>query len=84
MVGQCVEPPLSVVVDREEGYHMSSIGQGRVYRNLSKYLLRLTGYDSLTWELPKCVDVLEAVGEFHQQYHMKLRPLESVLRGPRT
>jgi len=39
------------------------------------------GDNSLIWELPKFVDEVQAVEEFHQRYPMKPGPLENVLRG---
>jgi len=60
-----VEPPLSVEVDGEEEYQVSSVEDSRVYRNQLQYLIRWTGYDSLTSEPGQSVDGLQAVEEFH-------------------
>jgi hypothetical protein len=56
--GQVVLPPPSVEVDGEEEYQVSSIEDSRMYRNQLQYLIRWTGYDSLTWEPAKFVDGL--------------------------
>jgi hypothetical protein len=82
--GQVVPPPPPVEVDGEEEYQVSSVENGRVYRNQLQYLIRWTGYDSLTCEPAKFVDGLHAVGEFHQRYPAKPRPLENALGGPRA
>jgi hypothetical protein len=55
-----------------------------VYRSQLQYLVRWTGYDSLTWEPGKFVDGLQAVEEFHQRYPEKPGPLENALGGPRA
>jgi hypothetical protein len=47
-----------------------------------QYLIRRTGYHSLTWEPAKFVDGLRVVAEFHRQYSEKPGPLENALRGP--
>ena len=47
-MGQRVEPPPSVEVDGEEEYQVSSVADSRIYRNQLQYLIRWTGYDSLT------------------------------------
>ena len=82
--GQVVPPPPPVEVEGEEEYQVSSIEDSRVYRNQLQYLVRWTGYDSLTWEPAKFVDGLQAVEEFHKQYPGKPGPLESALGGPRA
>jgi hypothetical protein len=64
--GQAVFPPPSVEVDGEEEYQVSSVEDSWMYRNQLQYLIRWTGYDSLTWQPAKFVDGLQAVGEFHQ------------------
>ena len=84
LVGQRREPPPPVEVDGEEEYQVSSVEDSRIYRNQLQYLIRWTGYDSLTWEPAKFVDGLQAVEEFHQRYPQKPGPLENVLGGPRT
>jgi len=84
LVGQRVEPAPLVEVDGEKEYQVSSVEDSRMYLNQLQYLIRRTGYDSLTWEPAKFVDGLKAVGEFLQQYPQKPGPLENVLRGPRT
>ena len=58
-------PPPPVEVDDEEEYQVSSVEESRVYRNQLQYFVRLTGYDSLTWEPTKVIDWLQAVEEFH-------------------
>jgi len=83
-VGQRVDPPPVVEVDREVEYQVSSVENSRVYRNQSQYLIRWTGYDFLTWDPARFVDGLQAVDEFYQRYPHKLEPLEKVLGGPRT
>jgi predicted GH43/DUF377 family glycosyl hydrolase len=82
--GQVVPPPPPVEVDGEEEYQVSSVEDSRVYRNQLQYLIRWTGYDSLTWEPAKFVDGLQAVGEFHKRYPEKPGPLENALGGPRA
>jgi len=82
--GQRIELPTPVEVDGEEEYQVSGVEDSRVYRNQLQYLVRWTGYDSLTWEPAKFVDGLQAVEEFHQQYSRKPGPLGNVLGGPRT
>jgi predicted GH43/DUF377 family glycosyl hydrolase len=47
--GQVVPPPSPVEVDGEEEYQVSSVEDSRIYRNQLQYLVRWTGYDSLTW-----------------------------------
>jgi len=83
-IGQQFDPPPSVEVDGEKQYQVSSVEDSRIYQSQLQYLIWWTGYDSLTWELAKFVDGLQAVGEFHQSYPMKPGPLENVLGGPRT
>jgi hypothetical protein len=63
--GQVVPPPPPVKVDCEEEYQVSSFEDGRMYQNQCQYLIRWTGYDSLTWEPAKFVDELQAFEEFH-------------------
>ena len=84
LVGKQVKPPPLVEVDGEEEYQVSSVEDSRMYRNQLQYLIRWTGYDSLTWEPAKFVDGLQAVEEFYQHYPMKPGPLRDVLGGPRT
>jgi len=84
LVGQRREPPPPIEVDGEEEYQVSSVEDSRVYRNQLQYLVRWTGYDSLTWQPAKFVDGLQAVDEFHQRYPQKPGPLENVLGRPRT
>jgi hypothetical protein len=84
LVGQRIEPPPMVEVDGEEEYQVSSVEDSRMYRNQLQYLIRWTGYDSLTWEPVKFVNGLQAVEEFHQRYPQKPEPLENVLRGLQT
>ena len=84
VIGQWIEPPPSVEVNSEEEYQVSSIEDSRMYRSQLQYLIWWTGYDSLTWELAKFVDGLQAVDEFPQWYPQKPGPLENILRGPRT
>jgi hypothetical protein len=72
--GQLVSPPPLVEVDGEEEYQVSSVEDSRVYRNQLQYLIRWAGYDSLTWEPTKFVNVLQAVDECHQQYPQKPGP----------
>jgi hypothetical protein len=55
-----------------------------MYRSQLQYLIRWTGYDSLTWEPAKCVDGLEAVEQFHQRYPEKPGQLGKALGGPRA
>ena len=82
--GQRVVPPPLLEVDGEEEYQVSSVEDCRMYRNQLQYLIRWTGYDSVTWEPAKFVDGLQAVGEFHQHYARKPGQLGVVLGGPRT
>jgi len=82
--GQQLDPPSPVEVDSKEEYQVSSIEDSRMYRNQLQYLIRWTGYDSLTWEPAKFGDGLQAIGEFHQRYPRKPGPLGVVLGGPRT
>jgi len=84
LVGQRVEPPPSVEVDREGEYQVSSVEDSRVYRSQLQYLIQWTGYDSLTWEPAQFVDGLQAVEDFHQGYPMKPGPLGNALGGPRA
>jgi len=80
--GQVVLPPPHVEVDGEEEYQVSGVEDSRVYWNQLQYLVRWTGYDSLTWEPAKFVDGLQAVEEFHQRYPTKPGPLENAFGGP--
>ena len=82
--GQVMPPPPPVEVDGEEEYQVSSVEDSRMYRNRLQYLIRWTGYDSLTSEPAKFVDGLQAVGEFHRRYPQKTGPLEKDLGGPRA
>jgi len=82
--GQRVDPPPRVEVDGEKEYQVSSMEDSRMYRNQLQYLIRWTGYESLTWEPAKFVDGLQAVREFHQRYPRKPGPIGVVLRGPQT
>jgi predicted GH43/DUF377 family glycosyl hydrolase len=82
--GQVVPSPPPVEVDGEEEYQLPGVEDSRVYRNQLQYLVRSTGYDSLTWKPAQFVDALQAVEEFHRRYHMKPGPLENALRGPRA
>jgi len=84
VVGQLIEPPPPLAVDGEEEYQVSSIEDSRIYRSQLQYLIRWTGYDSLTWEPEKFVDGLQLVDEFHQPYPQQPGPLENVLGGPQT
>jgi len=79
-----VPPPPPVEVDGEEEYQVAGVEDSRIYRNQLQYLIRWTGYDSLTWEPAKFVDGLQAVEEFHQRYPVKPGPLENALGGPRA
>ena len=79
--GVLSSPPVEVDGDKE--YQVSSVEDSRVYRNQLQYLIRWTGYDSITWEAAKFVDGHEAVGEFFEQYPGKPAPLENALGGPR-
>jgi len=82
--GQQDNPPPPVEVDGEEEYQVSTVDDSRMYQNQLQYLIRWTGYDSLTWAPAKFVDGLEVVGESHQQYPGKPGPLDDVLGGSRT
>jgi len=82
--GQRIDPPPPVEVDCEEENQVSSVEDSLIYRNQLQYLIRWTGYDSLTWEPAMFVDGFQAIGELHQQYPMKPGPLEDVLREPGT
>jgi hypothetical protein len=64
--GQIVPPPPPVEVDGEEEYQVAGVEDSRMYQNSLQYLVRWTGYDSLTSEPAKFVDGLQAVEEFHQ------------------
>jgi hypothetical protein len=77
--GQVLLPPPPVDVDGEEEYQVSSVEDSRMYRNQLQYLIRWTGYDSLTWEPAKFVNGLQAVDEFHKRYPGKPGPLEDAL-----
>jgi hypothetical protein len=63
---------------------VSSVEDSQIYRNQLQYVIRWTGYDSLTWEHSKFVDGLQAVEEFHQRYPRKPGLLENALGGPRA
>jgi predicted GH43/DUF377 family glycosyl hydrolase len=82
--GQVVPPPPPVEVNGEEEYQVAGVEDSRIYRNQLQYLVRWTGYDSLTWEPAKFLDRLQAVEEFHQRNPRKLGPLENALGGPRA
>jgi predicted GH43/DUF377 family glycosyl hydrolase len=62
--GQVVLPP-PVEVDGEEEYQVSGVEDSRMYQSQLQYLVRWTGYDSLTWEPAKFIDGLQAVKELH-------------------
>ena len=66
-------------VDCEGEYQIAGVEDGRVYRNQLQYLIRSTGYNSLTWVLAQFVDWLQAVEQFHQRYPGKPRPSGNVL-----
>ena len=76
--GHAVPPPPPAEVDGEAECHVQRVEDSRVYRNQLQYLVRWTGYDSLTWEPAKFVDGLQAVEEFHQRYPGKPGQLENV------
>jgi hypothetical protein len=84
LVGQRREPPPPVEVHGEEEYQVSSVEDSRIYRNQLQYLIRWTGYDTLTWEPAKFVDGLQAVDEFHRRYPQKPGPKANDLGAPRT
>jgi len=84
LVGQRIEPPPSVEVDREEEYQVSSVEDSRMYRSQLQYLIQWMGYDSLTWEPAKFVDGLQVVDEFYYRYPMKPGLFGNVLGGPRA
>jgi len=48
----------------------------RMDRNLVKYLVQWTRYDSVTSQSPNFVDELPAAGEFSQSHPAKLGPCE--------
>jgi len=77
--GKQVNPPPLVEVDGGEAHQVWAAEDSRMYRSQLQYLMRWTGYDSLTSEPAKIVDGLQAVDEFHQCYPTKPGPLESVL-----
>jgi len=64
--GQWIEPPPLVEVHGEGEYQVSSVEDSRMYQTQLQYLVRWTGYDSLTWEPAKFVDGLRAIQEFDQ------------------
>jgi hypothetical protein len=74
--GEVVAAPPPVEVDEEEEYQVSSGEDSRVYWNQLQYLIRWTGYDSLSRESAKFVEGLQAVEDFHQRYLGKPGPLE--------
>ena len=80
--GLVVLPPPPVEVDGKEEYQVSGVEDSRMYRNQLQYLIRWTGYNSLTWKPAKFVDGLQAVEEFHQRYSRKPGLLENALGGP--
>jgi len=82
--GQGVLPPPPVEIDGEEEYQVSSVEHSRMFRNQLQYLIRWTGYDSLTWEPARFVDGLRAVEEFLQRYPVKPGRLENAPGGPRA
>jgi len=54
--GQVLLPPPPVDVDGEEEYQVLRVEDSWMYRNQLQYLIRWSGYDSLTWEPAKLVD----------------------------
>jgi len=83
LVGQQIIPPPSAEVNTEEEYQVSKIENGRIYQNELEYLIRRTGYDSLSWEPAKFVNCIQAVKECHKRYRMKLG-LSEVFWTPQT
>jgi hypothetical protein len=81
LVGQVILPPPPVDVDGKEEYQVSGVENSQAYRIQLHYLVRWTGYDSLTWEPVKFVDGLQAVQEIHQRYPEKPGPLDNALGG---
>jgi hypothetical protein len=81
---QRVEPPPLVEINGEEEYQVSSVEDSRVYRNQLQYLIKWTGYDSLTWAPVKLVDGFQAVDEFDQRYWGNPGPLENGLGAARA
>jgi len=67
MIGQRIDAPPPLEVDGDEQYQVSSVEDSRIYRNQLQYLIRLTGYDSLSWDPAMLVHGLQAVKEFHQR-----------------
>jgi hypothetical protein len=84
LVGQEVTPPPAMEVDGEEEHEVAWVAESELSQTELKYVKLWTGYDTLSWEHPKYVDGLLTVGEFHEQYYVKPRPLEDVLGGPWT
>ena len=56
--GQRIKPLPPVEVDGDEEYQVLRDEVSRMYWNQLQYLIRWTGYDSLTWEPAKFVDRL--------------------------
>jgi hypothetical protein len=77
LVGQQVEPPPSVEADGQPEYQVSSVEDSQVNRNQLHYLIRWTGYDSLTCQLARFVHGLQAIGECHPWYPQKSGQLEN-------
>lgn len=82
--GQVVLPPPSVEFDGDDEYQVQSIEDSLMYGNQLQYLIRWTGYDSLTWEPVKFINRLQAVEEIHPWCPGKPRLLRNVFRGPRA
>jgi hypothetical protein len=82
--GQVVMPPPPVEVEGDSEYQVERVEDSRVYRNQLQYLVRLTGYDQMTWEPARDIDGLQAIDVFHERYPQKPGALGMVLGGPRS
>ena len=73
--GQHNPPPLLVIVDDAEEWHVEEILDSRIYRQRLQYLVKWIGFARPNWKPAKGVNKLEAVDRFHQHYPEKPGPL---------
>ena len=68
LLGQYNPPPLPVIVDDNEEWHVEEILDSRIYRRTLQYLVKWVGFDRPDWEPAEGVNKVEAVDQFHQRY----------------
>ena len=75
LLGQQNPPPLPVIMDDNEKWHVEEILDSRIYHRRLQYLVKWIGFDRPDWEPAEGINKLEAVNRFHQRYPEKPGPL---------